>query len=324
VFDNERAPCVPCEESGNEKIEKYESLIVADASGLPMNGWHIATYAALLACALGLWIERRVWSLLLLSAIALGYVAGVVRIIGVACTAGFWAMCWFYARASVQSDWRLQRAPFTVAVIIFAVLLGIHALPGFNNTLVLDRVVLSANAEPYTLYLNFDKTLAGIFLLGVCYPSWNGLHGLRATLTAVNLKLLGISIAVLIAASYLLGYLRFEPKWNSIFWLWAIANLFSTCLSEEAFFRGFVQRELQLRLARMGYGSWWAVAPSAMLFGLAHFAGGWRYVLLASLAGVGYGYLYLRTQRIEWSMAAHFLMNTTHFLLFTYPRLAST
>jgi membrane protease YdiL (CAAX protease family) len=68
------------------------------------------------------------------------------------------------------------------------------------------------------------------------------------------------------------------------------------------------------------YGSGVAVAASAVLFGLAHFAGGASYIVLATAAGLGYAIVYQRTQSIEMSMLAHFALNTTHFLLFTYPR----
>jgi len=41
--------------------------------------------------------------------------------------------------------------------------------------------------------------------------------------------------------------------------------------------------------------------------------------VLATIAGIGYGGIYWRTNRIEASIFAHFLVNTTHILCFTYP-----
>ena len=43
-------------------------------------------------------------------------------------------------------------------------------------------------------------------------------------------------------------------KWTSFFWLWAVTNLFFTCVAEEAFFRGFLQRELSRTLVGFGGG----------------------------------------------------------------------
>jgi membrane protease YdiL (CAAX protease family) len=46
------------------------------------------------------------------------------------------------------------------------------------------------------------------------------------------------------------------------------------------------------------------------------------YVLAATVAGLGYGWAFLRTGRIEAAIAVHFAVNAVHFLLFAYPRLA--
>jgi hypothetical protein len=89
-----------------------------------------------------------------------------------------------------------------------------------------------------------------------------------------------------LAASLGLGFVHFDPHWTPVF---------------------------------RGLG---ADQPAALLFGLAHAAGGWRYVLLATLAGTGYGLAYRRTVRIESAILAHFAVNVTHLLLFTYPALA--
>jgi membrane protease YdiL (CAAX protease family) len=65
-----------------------------------------------------------------------------------------------------------------------------------------------------------------------------------------------------------------------------------------------------------------AIVASALLFGLAHLGGGWKFALAATLAGVGYGIAYHRTQRVEAAMAVHFGLNALHFLFFTYPAVA--
>lgn len=65
-----------------------------------------------------------------------------------------------------------------------------------------------------------------------------------------------------------------------------------------------------------------AVGGSAALFGLAHWAGGWSYVLLAALAGLGYALAFRASGRIEMAILAHFGLNAVHFLLLTYPGLA--
>ena len=49
--------------------------------------------------------------------------------------------------------------------------------------------------------------------------------------------------------------------------------------------------------------------------------GGWQYGLLATMAGVVYGYAFMRSGRIEMAIVAHTALNTGHVLLLSYPTL---
>ena len=60
---------------------------------------------------------------------------------------------------------------------------------------------------------------------------------------------------------------------------------------------------------------------ASILFGLAHAPAGWQWMLLAGLAGVGYGLAY-RFGGLGAAIATHFGLNVLHFLFFTYPMLA--
>ena len=60
---------------------------------------------------------------------------------------------------------------------------------------------------------------------------------------------------------------------------------------------------------------------AATVFGLAHWGAGWHWVLLATLAGIGYGLAY-RFGGLAAAIAKHFGLNLLHFGLFTYPMLA--
>ena len=204
----------------------------------------------------------------------------------------------------------------------FGILLGTHLLPGFHNLLVTKAIALSPGATPYTLYLNFDKTMAGILMLGALRHPLMGNRHEWAHAVRDAAPVLVVTVCVVIAGSLALGYVRIDPKWHSLFCIWAPANLLMTCLTEEAFFRGFVQRDVRSLLARRPHAEHIAIAFGAVTFGLAHLAGGPAYAALATVAGTGYGYVYARTGRIEMAMLTHFALNATHFLLFTYPRTA--
>lgn len=267
----------------------------------------IATYVALLISILALWISRPAWVVALGAAIALGYASGVLNTFAALFIGLLATLCILYRR---------MPALVGVGVVTLATLLALHVLPGFNNFRVVHNVVLTPGAEPYSLYLNFDKTVAGVLILGLlCQPLLRTWNKWRVALKRA-LPILLINILVVMAIALSMGYLRFDPKWSQLFWIWAAANLFFACMTEEAFFRGFIQRELAKRVK----AAWVPVAISAVLFGLAHFAGGWSYVLLATIAGAGYALVFQRTQSVEMAMLAHFALNATHFLLLTYPR----
>lgn len=282
-----------------------------------------ATYVALLLGVIGLWFGRWVWVAALAVAVILGYASDVLFGLAAVWIAAFAGLCIGYDRAKTLASRGLRAVCMGVAalfILALGVLLGMHALGGFHNFLVLEKVMLSPSAEPYSLYLNFDKMLTGILILGVCYGALlqRREHWTRALRRAAPLVV--VNVVVVAFGALALGYLTWQPKWTSLFWIWAPVNLLFVCLSEEAFFRGFIQRELASALHGWRFGGVVAIVVGAVLFGLAHFAGGMSYVALATAAGLGYGIVYHRTKSIEMSMLAHFALNACHFLLFTYPR----
>jgi len=130
-----------------------------------------------------------------------------------------------------------------------------------------------------------------------------------------------VGISIIYTTGYLIGYVVFDFTWSTVFWVWALKNLFFTVLAEEMMFRGIIQTKLEQILS--GFwglkGKYVAVVIAGVLFGLAHYAGGVEYVILSSMAGILYGYLYLYTGRIEAPILAHFLLNAIHFIIFSYP-----
>lgn len=282
------------------------------------------TFAALLLAVLGLWWGRKVWIALTAVAVVLGYASGVLTGPAALWLVALAACCVAYVRLESRSSGfaRVGTAGAALGVVVIGILLGAHALPGFNNFRVAENLTLSPGATPYTLYLNFDKTMVGILLLGALgHPLIRHGRDWTAALRATA-PVLVVTVAIVIVGSLALGYVRVEPGAHALFWIWAPANLLMTCLGEEAFFRGFLQRTVRARLASRRYADSLAIAIAAVAFGVAHLAGGAAYVALATIAGAGYGYAYARTGRIEMAMLTHFALNATHFLLFTYPRAA--
>ena len=49
--------------------------------------------------------------------------------------------------------------------IILALITSLHILPGFNNYNVVKDIKITADSMKYSLYFNFDKGMAGFFIL---------------------------------------------------------------------------------------------------------------------------------------------------------------
>jgi membrane protease YdiL (CAAX protease family) len=281
-------------------------------------------FILLLAAVLGLWIHRSVWVGALIAAIVAGYLTGALHgfaALWIAILASL-ALTYQRARASTSPNKPVWQTIAGLAFFLYALAMSLALLPGFNRVELVAPVVLSAGAAPYSIGVGFPKVTTGIVILGLINPllvrSWRELGRVLAR----ALPVYAITAAVGMAVVVLMGYSSFAPKWHTLFLLWAPINLFFTCLAEEAFFRGFVQHELARAGSRRALASGIALAVAALLFGAAHFGGGFHYVIAATIAGLGYGWAFLRDNRIEASMFVHFGVNATHFLLFAYPRLA--
>ncbi|THJ56238.1 CPBP family intramembrane metalloprotease [Burkholderia sp. LS-044] len=201
-----------------------------------------------------------------------------------------------------------------------AVALSLHLLPGFHNPLVIAPTRFTPDAVPFTMYLNLDKPLVGLWLVWVLPWVAPDVPLSRALRT-------GAVAAVATAAACLAGALAFgmvgwAPKWPASGWLWLVNNLLLVTLAEEALFRGYVQGGLTRAFGAFAWGPWAALAIGAVLFGAAHAAGGWSWIVLGTVAGVGYGLAWRRGGLLA-SALAHAGLNVVHFGLFTYPMLAA-
>jgi uncharacterized protein len=264
-----------------------------------------------------LWSRLGVSAVWLALAIGHAYASGIVSVVGIGAIAAFGLLCYACSRETSRSFNIL----LTLAAIAFSLALMAHVVPGFSNTLIVRDAVLTPGAVPYTLYMNFDKGQIGVFLLAfgppliASRPEWMAM--LRTALPGT-----AALIVVLMACALLIGRVRLGPKWPDFLPIWLWSNLLFTCAAEEALFRGVIQRQLQgPESSGMSSKSVGGLILAAIIFGAAHYAGGLWSVVLATIAGLGYGWVFWRTDRIEASILTHFLVNTAHILGFSYPAL---
>jgi hypothetical protein len=148
---------------------------------------------------------------------------------------------------------------------------------------------------------------------GVGY-AWRltGPDAARAAGAFVVFALAGIPIGLLT------GFLEIARAWPTL--LEAAVKgtqiFLFTALPEEALFRGCVQNFLERWTGR----PWTALGLASVIFGAAHLNNGpapdWRYFVLATLAGLAYGWVFRRTRRLAAPALTHMLVDLVWSLFF--------
>lgn len=117
-----------------------------------------------------------------------------------------------------------------------------------------------------------------------------------------------------------LHFIAFDPhwyKWKTLPFT-ALGILIFTAWPEELLFRGLLQNLLS-RASKSDLAGWWT---ASVLFGFSHIANlgfpNWKYVLLASIAGLFYGWTWRKTGSIFAAALVHAAVDATwHFFFRT-------
>jgi membrane protease YdiL (CAAX protease family) len=127
----------------------------------------------------------------------------------------------------------------------------------------------------------------------------------------------GVFSCIAIVLGQALHFISFAPQWGS--WkavpFTALAIFFLTAWPEEFLFRGLLQNMLS-RACKSDLAGWWT---ASVLFGFSHITNmgfpNWRYVVLASIAGIFYGWTWRKTGSLFASAIVHTLVDVFwHFL----------
>ncbi|MCI5157699.1 MAG: hypothetical protein D3906_04525, partial [Candidatus Electrothrix sp. AUS1_2] len=132
------------------------------------------TYGLLTLALIALWLPIkeikntpvRLWQALCLAALGSGLLFGHVQFPGLVPTAILAISC--YCTGSEQYSKPVRIIAGTI-MLLLSIALSLHLVPGFSNPKVIDKVILSKGAVPYSKYLNFDKALIGLFVLGFTF-----------------------------------------------------------------------------------------------------------------------------------------------------------
>lgn len=258
------------------------------------------------------------WGILVI-AYALAFVNGTITITGIALLT-LNAVLLLLAR-KYTSGWKSTINH--IAIFILSILLFTHQLPGFHNVFIFDSIKFTPDSVPFSMYFNFDKIFAGFciftFLLKIGHT---GKYDAKKISKVIIMPLVVI-IVLCILTAWALHFVAWEPKLLlNYLWIWALHNLLLVAVSEEILFRGYLQGYIgNMVFKKQPY--YLPLIISALIFAIIHTAGGWPLMLMAFIAGIGYGMAYHKGG-IMASVFMHFCFNLIHFLLFTYPMLSKS
>lgn len=264
-------------------------------------------YFSLAMTILSLWVKRSpwIWGAFLILAFALGSLAKIVEPIALAPIGGLLVL-----HTLIKGDVK-GLARFVLVSVAIAVSIGLmlHYFPGFHNWKVAQN-----------LWINFDKPFIGIFVLALGFPLLKNTREFGSMLkVAIPLALAGILLMAMLGIYS--GLIQWDPKLPKLLWIFAPVNLIFVSIIEEAFWRGFVQNELQRAFGgKSGLSALAAILVTSLGFAAMHYfwAPNFPFLALVFVASVIYGSVYTFTKALEASILTHWLFNLTHFLLFTY------
>lgn len=262
-------------------------------------------------------------SFLLALELVYAFINGIVDPIGLFAIAAFWGLCTLHWRnLSTQDGINALR---TLGLGAIAIIFANHMIPGFHNLRVFSGILITPTSAPFTMYLNFDKTMAAVVLALSSGLLVNRLKPFNLKTWRETILISALCISLLIPLGVLSGYVQYEPKYPSEFGLWAFNNLLFVCFAEEVIFRGIIQHKLSLIANRWNIPQFFPILISSILFAVTlsgHRQAGLLFMGFAMIAGLFYGYAFYRTKRLESAILVHFLLNLCHFLLFSYPMAA--
>ena len=266
-----------------------------------------------------LWLTPKTvwWIVWGMAAALMGWYLGHISPFGLIILAGFTLAVVLYYRGPNIAG---LKAVLGIGISAAGVLLYMHFLPGFSNWHLIHGIKVSAASTPYHFYLSADKIIPGIVLLAMGHAmavssQWREIF----VQSFIPILLL---LAVLIGLPTSIGYIKYDPKITEWLVVWLPINLLFVCIIEESLFRGFIQKELGEMFPFLKGKDLICLLIAAAVFGLTHLPAGLTMVGIATIAGLGYGYAYMKTQKIEAAIMVHFVINLIHFFFFTYPALA--
>jgi hypothetical protein len=289
-----------------------------------------------------MWIEgyRKYWLALCGLANILAFLTGIIHITGILTNIALVYAAYYYYDEQTKNKFLAWLALFAMGVLYTT-----HSMPGISNLLLISQIQYK-DSIPFDFWLNFDKAFYGFIIIAFSrYSLIRGFSEYTAMIISIKYEMIALFI-ILMLGGFMIGFLNFSPKLPFESGLWFAHNLFATAIPEEAFFRLFLQNAFIAYFTKYYYtfsNIWNLMDKAFILLGfhkheqnnqdtIAIFSivliaiciflsqrQGISFGILSCIASIGYSWIFYKTKRIEASITAHVLINTAHYILFSYP-----
>jgi membrane protease YdiL (CAAX protease family) len=280
----------------------------------------LVAYLILILAIISIWIHKKpyVFMPLLILSLAFSYYGKIIEPKAFLLF-GLLALLYFYSKKNMPLFWKLLTV---ISLVLITIGSYTNLLKGVNNILVFPDYRLSRDATSVNIYANYDKGVIGLLILGIfCEVIDTKKELLRVIF--ITLPYLIFTAFTIIYLSTYLGIIKYDPKFPLSSGIWLAIQIFFVVIPEEAFYRGFLQKELFENLKNKKFASIIALLSTSLIFTLIHmfFTLNLSSILIAFVTGILYGGIYQITKRVESSILVHLSVNMIHYFFFTYPRL---
>ncbi len=207
-----------------------------------------------------------------------------------------------------------------ISVFIFIIMKNL--IPDSKGISIFQGVKFSPISAPFSMMINIEKAVCGILLTAFIIKRCKSFSEWKIIIRESFIPLV-VLIVVLMTPAILTNFVKFDYKIPDGMLFFILNNLLLTCVAEEVFFRGFLQKNLfnffnnYLKIKK--YAPTFSILIASMAFGYFHLYSGILMAIFAFIAGVGYGFSYQKTWKLESAILVHFGLNFIHFVFFTYP-----
>ncbi len=222
----------------------------------------------------------------------------------------------------INSNNKYLKFSIFILISVFIFIIMKNLIPDSKGISIFQGVKFSPISAPFSMKINIEKAVCGILLTAFIVKRCKSVSEWKKIIQESFIPLV-VLVVVLMTPAILTNFVKFDYKIPDGMLYFILNNLLLTCVAEEVFFRGFLQKNLfdflNNYLKMKKFAPMFSILIASIAFGYFHLYLGILMAIFAFVAGIGYGYAYQKSSKLESPILVHFGLNFIHFIFFTYP-----